>query len=92
MNEKNVNKTHLHISNTTKIPITRKASNNKLKTFNENTEHRNVEVQGQHIYTSLKQLILGVLTLQFSISDGLIIKLRRSARGSQFSFICKAGR
>ena len=28
MNEKNVNKTHLHISNTTKIPATRKASNN----------------------------------------------------------------
>ena len=33
MNEKNFNKTHLHISNTTKIPTTRKAGDKELKTF-----------------------------------------------------------
>ena len=32
-----------------------------------------IEVQEQQKYTSLKQIIPGMLTLQLSISDGLII-------------------
>ena len=71
MNEKSVNKTPLHISNITKIPTTRKASNKKFKTFKEDAEFTGmIEVQGKQKYTSLKQIILGVLTLQLSISDG----------------------
>lgn len=42
MNKNRVSETHLHISNTTKIPITRKASDSEFKTSKENMEHRNV--------------------------------------------------
>ena len=42
MNKRRVNETHLHISITTKIPITRKASDSEFKTSKENMEHMNV--------------------------------------------------
>ena len=42
MNEKKVNEAHFHISNTTKIPMTRKASEREFETSKENMEHGNV--------------------------------------------------
>ena len=75
MNEKNFNKTHLHklyqILLRYQLPGRLVTKNAKLLNRTRNTGM--IEVQGQQKYTSLKQIILGLLTLQLSISDWLII-------------------
>ena len=72
MKKASIKHTYINQIFSTKIPTTRKASNKKFKTFKEDAEFTGmIEVQGKQKYTSLKQIILGVLTLQLSISNGL---------------------